>query len=204
MERTLEQQPPTGAIPGYSYGKPDSARSPISIADLRQIEETAGWTKEDAETLRRHGDIFQKNAEKMVDLWRAEITRQPHLAKWFFNQQGKPDEEYKARVKQRFVQWVLDAVFKPHDQNWLDYQEEIGLRHTPEEKNITDHAHSPALVPLRYVIAFTSVVAISARKIFAAAGIGGEELQKLSDAWARAVQLHVTLWTEPYMKPGLW
>jgi hypothetical protein len=43
-----------------------------------------------------------------------------------------------AKVKKRFVQWVLNACFRPHDQAWLDYQEEIGQRPTPEKKNHTD------------------------------------------------------------------
>src|SRR5438552_18215049 len=38
-------------------------------------------------------------AEKIVDSWRALIAAQPHLAKWFFAPNGKPDGEYKAAVK---------------------------------------------------------------------------------------------------------
>jgi hypothetical protein len=140
----------------------------------------------------------------MVDSWRAVIAAQPHLAKWFLDPEGKPDEEYKAKVKQRFVQWVLDACFRPHDQEWLDYQEEIGLRHTPEKKNLTDGGHTPPLVPLRYLIAFASVIAIETRKFFTEAQVQGEELQRLEDAWARTLQLHITLWSRPYTREGLW
>jgi hypothetical protein len=45
---------------------------------------------------------------------------------------------------------------------------------------------------------------IAARKFFTDAGITGAELRKLEDAWAKAVQLHVTLWSRPYAKEGLW
>jgi len=38
------------------------------------------------------------------------------------------------QLKRRFVQWVVDVAIRPHDRAWLDYQEEIGLRHTPEKK----------------------------------------------------------------------
>jgi hypothetical protein len=180
------------------------AHSPISLDELREIESATGWSDQDARVLRQHGEIFKQNAEQMVDAWRAVIGAQPHLAKWFFGSDGKPDEEYKAKVKQRFVQWILDACFRPHDQAWLDYQEEIGLRHTPEKKNKTDAAHTPPLVPLRYLIAFGSVVAITARKFFVDAGVRDQELQKLEDAWSRAVQLHITLWSRPYAKEGQW
>jgi hypothetical protein len=193
-----------GTIAGYDYGQPGVAHSPVTLEDLREIEQAAGWTEEDARTLQRHGDIFQQNAEQMVGAWRKVIAAQPHLAKWFATPDVKQDEEYKAKVKAGFVQWVADAVFRPHDQAWLDYQEEIGLRHTPEKKNKTDHLGTQPLVPLRYLIAFVTIVTISTRTFFIAAGVKGEELRRLEDAWSRAVQLHVTLWARPYVKDGLW
>jgi hypothetical protein len=192
------------AIAGYDYGRPNAARSPVSLEELRQLEATAGWSDEDAELLRRQGALFKDNAERMVDSWRAVIGAQPHLAKWFFGPEGEPDDEYKAKVKKRFVQWVLDVCFRPHDQAWLDYQEEIGLRHTPEKKNRTDGAQTPPVVPFRYLIAFGAIVAITTRKFFVDAGVRDEELRKLEDAWSKAVQLHITLWSRPYVKEGLW
>lgn len=191
-------------IPGYDYDAHVDARSPVTLEELRQIEQTIGWTEDDARTLRRHGEIFTRHAEEMVDAWRAIIASQPHLAKWFFKPDGKPDETYKVRVKARFVQWVLDTCFRPHDQSWLDYQEEIGLRHTPAKKNQTDAADAPPLVPLRYVIAFGTSLALATRKFFVDAGLQGERLQQLQDAWAKAVHLHITLWTRPYAREGLW
>jgi hypothetical protein len=201
---TLVHETEADSIVGYGYGQPHAARSPVSLEELRQLEATVGWSDEDAELLRRHGDLFKDNAEPMVDSWRAVIGAQPHLAKWFFGPEGKPDDEYKVRVKKRFVQWVRDACFRPHDQAWLDYQEEIGLRHTPEKKNQTDGAQTPSVVPLRYLIAFGTVVAMTTRKFFVDGGVRGEELHKLEGAWSKAVQLHITLWSRPYVKEGLW
>src|SRR5581483_1664293 len=185
-------------IPGYDYAKPASADSPVTLDELRQLEASAGWTSEDAAILQKHSRIFDEKAEEMVNAWRAVIGEQHHLAQYFFGPAGQPDEGYKASVKKRFVQWVRDAASRPHDQAWLDYQEEIGLRHTPAKKNVTDHAHAPALVPLRYLYAFTGVVAQSARKFFVEAGVSGDELQRLQDAWLKSVLLHVTLWSRPY------
>jgi len=194
----------TSPIAGYDYGQKNVPRSPISLDELRQLEETVGWRTEDAQVLQRHGDLFRENAEHMVDSWREVIGAQPHLTKWFFGPDGKPDDEYKAKVKKRFVQWVLDACFRPHDRAWLDYQEEIGLRHTPEKKNRTDGAQTPSLVPLRYLIAFGAVVTTTTRQFFLDAGLRDAELLKLEAAWAKTVQLHITLWSRPYVKEGLW
>jgi hypothetical protein len=119
---TFVFEPDTDSIAGYDYGQARLKRSPVSFDELRQLEETIGWRPEDAQILQRHGDLFREHAEHMVDSWRAVIGAQPHLAKWFFGPDGKPDDEYKTKVKKRFVQWVLDACFRPHDRAWLDYQ----------------------------------------------------------------------------------
>jgi hypothetical protein len=191
-------------IPGYDYGRPTTARSPLSPAELREIEQGTGWSQEDVEVLRRHEAIFIRHAESMVDHWRSILGSQPHLVKSFFGEDGKRDADYAARVKSRFVRWVLDVAQRPHDGDWLNYQEEIGLRHTPVKKNQTDHKKTPPVVPLRFLLAFTTIVTLSTRKFFVEAGVAGEELERLMEAWVRAVQLHVTLWSRPYVKEGLW
>ncbi len=192
------------SIPGYDYGSATVPRSPVSLEELRQLEHTVGWSDEDAGVLQRHAEFFQTNAEAMVDCWRAVIGSQPHLVKWFFGPDGNRDEEYAAKIKPRFVQWVVDATTRPHDQVWLNYQEEIGLRHTPQKKNHADQRETPPLVPLRYLLAFIPQVTLSARQFFIKAGLEGDELTHLEDVWTKAVHLHVTLWTRPYAKEGLW
>jgi hypothetical protein len=190
-------------ILGYDFGSPQSARSPVSMEELRQLKETLGWTSEDEQLLRKHVEFFRSEAESMVDAWRAIIGAQPHLAQWFLGPDGNPDDEYKARVKRRFVQWVVDVVARPHDQAWLDYQEEIGLRHTPQKKNKTDGRHTPANVPLRYLIAFVPQVT-DIRRFIVSMTEDPTELAAVESAWTKAVHLHITLWCRPYVKEGLW
>jgi len=190
-------------IPGYGFGSAEAAESPLSMEDLLHVEQTVGWTSEDEQRLRKHADLFRSQAEQMIDSWRAVIGRQPHLSQWFAGPDGKPDEEYKAGVKRRFVQWVVDVATRSHDQAWLNYQEEIGLRHTPAKKNKADGRHTPDLVPLRYLLAFVPVVA-DVRRFLEAAITDPAELTAVEQAWTKAVHLHVTLWSRPYTREGLW
>lgn len=190
-------------IPGYNFGSAQSAKSPVSIEELRHLEQTVGWTDDDAQLLKKHASHFEAQAEKMVDAWRAVIGAQPQLAQWFFGPDGKPDDQYKAAAKQRFVQWVVDVATRPHDRAWLDYQEEIGLRHIPEKKNKTDGRHTPALVPLRYLLGFVPVV-LPVRRFFESVIADGGELVALERACGKSVHLHVTLWTRAYTREGLW
>jgi hypothetical protein len=191
------------SIPGYDYGTLRSAISPVSDTELSQLEQTAGWTADDAAILARHAELFRAKAESMVDSWRDLIGSQPHLAHAFVKPDGTPDDEYKTRIKRRFVQWVIDVALRPHDRDWLNYQQEIGLRHTPAKKNQTDAAHTPAVVPFRYLIAFLPIV-LPIRNFFRDDIRDQSELTKLEHAWTRAVFLHVTLWSRAYVPEDLW
>lgn len=190
-------------IPGYDFGTAASAISPLTEDDLRKLEHTVGWTEEDASVLQRHAELICSQAEAMVDSWRAVIGSQPHLSQWFIAPDGKPDDDYKARVKRRFVQWVIDVATRPHDRSWIDYQEEIGLRHTPAKKNQTDNTHTPPLVPLRYLLGFVPMV-LPVQHFFADALTEPGDLDAIQSAWTKAVLLHVTLWSRPYTVADLW
>ena len=194
---------PEPSIPGYDYGTRKSAVSPVSQDDLVRLEQTAGWTAADAGVLMRHADAIRARAESMVDAWRAVIGSQSHLSHWFVKPDGTPDDEYKASIRRRFVRWVVDVAIRPHDREWLDYQHEIGLRHTPARKNKTDGAHTPPVVPFRYLLGFVPVV-LPIRSFFTDAIQDETELKRLEEAWTRAVILHVTLWSRAYIAEDLW
>jgi hypothetical protein len=199
-------RPPISApdsIPGYDYGTSKSAVSSVTDSELMQLEQTAGWSAEDAATLSQHADLFRAKAEEMVDSWRVVIGAQPHLSHWFRKPDGAPDDHYKAAVKRRFVQWVVDVAQRPHDRVWLNYQQEIGLRHTPAKKNQTEGAHTPPIVPLQYLLSFLPRV-LPIRGFFADSIQDEHELTRLQDAWTKAVVLHVTLWTRAYVAGEVW
>jgi hypothetical protein len=153
--------------------------------------------------LQKHAELFRQQAEHMVDRWRSVIGAQPHLSHWFVGPDGKPDHDYKARVKRRFGQWVIDVALRNHARERLNYQEEIGLRHTPAKKNRTDGKQTPSLVPLRYLLGFIPVI-LPIRDFFAGQIHDERKLKNLEDAWTKAVLLHVALWSHPYASQDLW
>jgi hypothetical protein len=190
------------SIPGYDYGK--APRSPVTLDDLKRLQSVVDFTDDDRQALHKAGELLDDEAEALVDGWRKIIGSQEHLAKWFFGPDRKPDDDYKAAVKPRFVQWVVDTFERPFDQAWLDYQEEIGLRHTPAKKNKTDGVEAPPVVPLRYLLAFAGPVIADARKHLASKQLPVDELERLHGAWTKAVILTLTLWSRPYTKQDLW
>jgi hypothetical protein len=191
-------------IPGYGFGSPSIPRSPVSLEQLRALEEASGFTTEDKQWLRKAARVLAQRAEEIVDGWRAVIAAHPEMAHVFFGPHGQPDDAYKAAVKKRFVQWIADACEREYDQAWLDYQEEIGKRHTPAGKNQTDGAQTAPLVPLRYLIAFSAVVCTTIRPFLEAGGYGSSEIQHIQAAWTKSILLHVALWARPYVADCLW
>lgn len=190
-------------IAGYDYG--NVAQSPVSLAELKELEATVGFTDRDRAALQRLGELIgAEEAEALVDDWRKHVASQPHLARWFFGPDQKPNESYKAAVKSRFVRWVIDLLSRPLDQSWLDYQWEIGLRHTPAKKNLADRADTPSRVPLRYLIAFTAPVVEAMRPRLKEKGLAIDEIDRLHAAWSKAVILSVALWSGPYTRADLW
>jgi len=191
-------------IAGYSFGEDSIPASPVSLEELYKLEAAAGWSNSDAAWLKIAGETLIPQAEAIVDSWRSVIASLPQLAASFVGPDGKPDDHYKSSIRLRFVQWVSDVCLQPHDQKWLDYQEEIGMRHTPAKKNRTDHAQTPSVVPQRYLLAFTAVVITTIGGFLAKSGRPREDLVCMQDAWTRAVLLNVTLWSRSYAKEGLW
>jgi uncharacterized protein YcsI (UPF0317 family) len=191
-------------IPGYDYGTKRVSHSPVTLEALQQLKETVDFTDEDRHYLALAGEVLSDQAEDMVNLWRAKIGAQPHLARWFYGLDDQPNERYKAAVKPRFVQWVIDICTRPFDQAWLDYQEEIGLRHMPVKKNLTDYVEAPPLVPLRYLVGFTSVVVTTAKQFLVKKHHSQEQVERMHVAWTKAVLLSIALWSRPYTKDALW
>jgi Protoglobin len=190
-------------IPGYTYGTPEAAKSPVSVADLELLKKTVNFNEEDQKYLRMAGEVLADQTEEVVKKWRSVIAANPHLAQYSLSLEGKPDPHYSAESGLRFRQWILDTCFRRYDQDWLNYQQEIALRHTSVKKNQTDHTESAAYIPLRYVIAFTAVINDAVKPFLGAKGHSPDEVEKMHRAWCKSVQLQIALWSEPYSDSNL-
>ncbi|HEX4809478.1 MAG TPA: protoglobin domain-containing protein [Bryobacteraceae bacterium] len=195
-------------IPGYTYGTRDTERSPISVAELEQLKHSVGFTQQDEEYLRMAGDVLADQTKALVDTWRGVISKTPHLSKHSRSPDGKPIAHYSEDSGLRFQQWILDTCLRPYDQDWLNYQQEIALRHTGVKKNKVDGVQSTSYVPLRDIIAFTAVINQTTKPFLAAKGHSSEDVEKMHSAWCKSLQLQIALWAEPYtdtkIAPGEW
>ena len=194
MKRVADQ------ITGYAYGDASVAASPISLAELEQLIISVGFTDEDQRYLRLAGEVLADQTEEIVHHWRSGIIAGiPNLARHSRTPEGEALPEYLAKSNLRFRQWILDTCFRSYDQEWLNYQQEIALRHMSPKKNQTDSVRSTAFVPLRDIIGFVPVMNETIKPYLAARGHSAEEVEKMHQAWCKSLQLQIALWARPYM-----
>ena len=188
-----------GDIPGYTYGTAEVPTSPVSLQDLAQLKISAGFTEDDEVALRHAGDVLADQTKAIVDQWRGEIiARIPNLARHSHTPEGETLPDYSARSGLRFQQWILDTCFRPYDQDWLNYQQEIALRHTALKKNATDGVRSTPYVPLRDIVAFIAVINETIRPYLTVQGDVADEVDRMHRAWCKSMQMQIALWSRPY------
>ena len=185
-------------IPGYTYGTADAARSPITLDDLEKLKQSVGFTKEDEKYLRIAGEVLADQTKEITGQWRKITAETPHFARHTKTAEGEPIENYSHDSGMRLQQWILDTCLRPYDQNWLNYQQEIALRHTSVKKNQTDHAQSTPHIPFRDVNGFWAVINDTIKPYLGRKGHSAEDVEKMHRAWCRSTLLQAALWAEPY------
>jgi Protoglobin len=147
--------------------------------------------------------VLKDQVEAILDVWYGFVGSQPHLLASFTSKtDGRPLTDYLGAVRRRFGQWILDTARAQHDQAWLDYQHEIGLRHHRLKKNTTDGAPSTDIVPFRNLFALVFPVTFTLRPFLAKHGHSVDDVEKMYAAWLKSCLLQVTLWSHAYVKEG--
>jgi hypothetical protein len=189
----------TTTIKGYTYGS--AAASPVSINDLALLKQTVLFSEEDEKNLRLAGEVLKDQTDKVLDLWYGYVGANAHLLH-YFTQHGQPNMDYLGAVRARFGQWILDICNRPYDQNWLNYQHEIALRHHSTKKNKTDGVDTVPIIHYRYMVAFIFPITATIKSFLAAKGHDTATVDAMHAAWFKAVVLTVILWTYPYINKG--
>ncbi len=186
----------TEPIKGYAYGQ--VGQSPVSIADLDLLKKTVLFTEADENNLRLAGEVLKDQTNEVLDLWYGFVGSNEHLVH-YFAKDGQPNMDYLTAVRARFGQWIMDLCNKPYDQEWLNYQQEIALRHHRIKKNKTDDVDTVPIIHYRYLVAFIFPITATIKTFLAKKGHAPETVEAMHTAWFKAVTLTVILWTYPYI-----
>lgn len=177
--------------------------SPITVAELKLLQESLLFGADDVEALRMSRSVLEGQTSAILDVWYGFVASTPQLVESFKNlETGEPDGAYLAAVRERFEQWILETADAEYDQDWLAKQHEIGLRHHSTKKNATDKANSVPIVPYRYLPALIYPVTATLRPFLEQGDHAPAEVERMQQAWIKSVLLQVILWTRPYIKEG--
>jgi hypothetical protein len=191
------------SIPGYTYGQKSLARAPYTLQDLESLKKAMLLSDEDLRYLRMSKAILADQTEAILDVWYGFVASTPELVVFFKNNKtGAPDGAYLNAVRKRFAQWILDTADANYDQAWLDYQYEIGLRHTSPKKNKTDKVDSVPSVNFRYLSALTIPITTTLKPFLAKKGASAADVEKMHAAWVKSVLMQSILWSYPYVRQG--
>jgi len=188
---------------GYTFGQPTLARSPVSLREFEEMKRSALFADEDIRFLRLSAEVVKDQLEAILDVWYGFIGSTPHLVAAFTSRaEGKPLVDYLEGVRRRFSHWILDTARAEYDQQWLDYQHEIALRHHRTKKNRTDGADATDIVPFRHLFAVIFPVTLTLKPFLASKGHSAKDVDKMYDAWLKSCLLQLTLWSHPFVKDG--
>lgn len=197
------ERPKSSEIPGYTYGTREIARAPITLDELALLHGAMLFGEEDVAALRLSREVLKDQIEEVLDVWYGFVGSTPQLLRYFENERThEPDATYLSAVRKRFGQWILDTAEADFDQNWLNYQFEIGRRHHRLGKNETDGVASVPIIHFRYLVALHFPVTATLEPFLAKQGHSQEQVQGMLNAWRKAVLLTVILWSHPYVGEG--
>ncbi|HMM86711.1 protoglobin domain-containing protein [Azohydromonas sp.] len=191
------------AVPGYARGQGTLAPAPYTLDDLRALQKALLFTDDDVAALRRSRAIVADQADAILDVWYGFVASTPELVRYFSDARtGQPDAAYLAAVRKRFALWIVDTAEANYDQDWLDWQYEIGLRHHRLKKNRTDGVASVAQVDFRYIPALTIPITTTLKPFLASRGASVEDVETMHAAWVKSVLMQTILWCHPYVRDG--
>jgi len=190
-------------VPGYTFGQ--VSRAPISEKDLQLMLDSVLWTKEDEDNRKVLGDIFKKHMKEILDAIVNYVGSREYLLYYFKDKSGTTTiTEYVSNSVGRIAQWILDCCYRPLDQKFIDYQYEIGLRHTPLKKGKADNVQTVDLVHARYMVTFIFPFT-AALKPFIQKEVEDFVLaDKLYHTWFKLVTVCASIYIYPFVKEGWW
>jgi len=182
-------------LPGYDYGS--VGRSPVAWDEFEDLKRLVGFTDQDQELLLRAGEVIGPRLQELLGHWFGQ------LGPWIHPTFRGPDmERYSATAGARFGRGILDGFTRTYDQYWLDYQQEVGLRHGRAKKNSTDGVDSVAVVPFRHLLASVSVLSNIPEEFLE--GLQPTDAAGVRDAWSKSLFLQVVLWSRSYVAAEDW
>lgn len=172
------------------------ASSSLSLKDLVLLKRMLLFSTEDERYLKMAGEILTHQAEAILDTWYDHILSNDYLAH-YFTKDGQPDAQYLDSLRPRFGDWIRQLCQRPSNTQWQPYEAAIAKRYSGDQQLPLAEMKEVPVVFLRYLITFIYPVTAYIAPFLAKHGHSAAEVDKMRQAWFKAVSLSVLLWTYP-------
>lgn len=169
--------------------------STLSLRDLVLLKRMLLFTREDERYLQMAGEILSDQAEVILDIWYDHMVANDYLAH-YFTKDGQPDADYLNSLRPRFGDWIRQLCQPSRNNQWSKYEEAIAQRFREQPISAMGLDDIP-VVFLRYLVTFIYPVTNAIRPFLGKHGHQPEDIEKMHQAWFKAVSLSVILWTYP-------
>lgn len=169
--------------------------STLSLRDLVLLKRMLLFTREDERYLQMAGEILSDQSEAILDIWYDHMVANDYLAH-YFTKDGQPDADYLNTLRPRFGDWIRQLCQRSNNNQWSRYEQAIAQRYEQQPMPTADLGDVP-VVFLRYLVTFIYPVTSAIRPFLGKKGHKPEEVEKMHQAWFKAVSLSVVLWTYP-------
>lgn len=171
----------------------------IELRELVLLKRMLLFTHEDEKYLQLAGSILSSQTAALLDKWHEYILTNDYLSH-YFTQNGQQDISYIKDLQPRFQNWIHSLCFPPQNEKWLKYEQLIHQHY--EGKPVTEFdMTSIPITFFRYLVTFIYPATASVRDFLTNKGHNTQEVDKMQQAWFKAVSLSVILWCYPEKQP---
>lgn len=184
------------------HGKAGSENSSFSLdaQTLVRLKKMLLFTYEDEQYLVMAGNILAAHTEDILNNWYAYIMKNNYLAH-YFTRNGMPDRDYLQTLRPHFRKWIFDLCTRQEGNAWWKFEERIAAQ--LPLKSITGNDMEPLpLIYLRYLSTFIYPVSEAGRPYLGGHGHPEAEVERMQQAWFKAISFSVLLWVYPEPQQG--
>lgn len=171
----------------------DNPQPSLDARTLVRLKRMLLFTNEDEQYLMMAGNILAAHTEDMLDTWYDGIIRNNYLVH-YFTRDGVPDLEYLQSLRPQFRKWMDDLCSRQEGNSWWQFEERIAAQLSPAADQDME---SLPLVYLRYLSSFIYPVAEAGRPYLNRHGHPAADVERMQQAWFKAVSFSVLLWVYP-------
>ncbi|MBS0026125.1 protoglobin domain-containing protein [Chitinophaga sp. 22321] len=173
----------------------ENPQYPPDAQTLVRLKRMLLFTNEDEHYLIMAGNILVAHTEDILNNWYDFILKNDYLA-YYFTRDGTPDASYLETLRPHFRQWITGLCTRQEGKSWWQFEERIA-----EQLHLTPGSASELeplpMVYLRYLSTFIYPVSEAGRPYLDRYGHPGEDVERMQQAWFKAISFSVLLWVYP-------